>query len=133
MRGTRFLSVVVFLTGASLAWAEASLTELAPYGTETSSEGNSITPDGQWIVGNSGGGENRGVLWSASNPSAPINVLGGSMQAGISGASPIERNPIWGARNWSCSGRPTGRWGRPSGSIGLPTAPLVRSFGTPMK
>jgi hypothetical protein len=80
MRSKKIPAVAAVLAGASLAWAAPSLSVLAPYTGETSSEARAITPDGQWIVGKSG--TDRGLLWNVSSPAAPINVLGGTMQAG---------------------------------------------------
>lgn len=52
----------------------ASLTEIPPLGADTSSEARAITPDGKYVVGQSGTG--TGFIWDAVNGVRNINAAG---------------------------------------------------------
>lgn len=55
----------------------ASLTEIAPLGADTSSEARAITPDGKFVVGQSGTG--TGFIWDAVNGARTILAQGSQL------------------------------------------------------
>lgn len=74
----RVLVGLAVLAVASTAMAVPVLTALTPVGTQTASDARAITPDGKYVVGNSG---TVGALWSVSNPTGGIAVIGNSIAA----------------------------------------------------
>jgi len=103
------LGALAVVLAASSAMAAPSLSVLAPFGTETSSSASSITPDGQWVVGQSGTG--RGVLWNTAAPGTAINVLGGGMQSEYVRGVAYRTEPFMGRQELVMLGKTAGTVG----------------------
>lgn len=81
MKRTIILAAVMAMI-ASTAMA-ANLLTISPVGTQTSSEGRAITPDGVYVGGNCGGTGGTGFIWDAVNLSRTITA--GSVQTNVNG------------------------------------------------
>jgi len=82
MRGSRVIGIAAVLLPGAAALG-ASLTAIAPLGTDTSSDAYAIAPDGRYVVGLSGTAQ--GFIWDAVNGPRAIIDTGNAQATKASG------------------------------------------------